>query len=121
MKEEKGQRRQGKEQPFSFLECANILLLLLLLLSRFSCVRLFATPWTTAYQAPPPMVFSRQEYWSGLPLPSPTNILGSRKESHKKGAGGGAKCFIQQTSKKKNIKRKKSLYPAIINNIPRAT
>ena len=37
----------------------------------FSCVPLFATPWTAAYQAPPPMGFSRQEYWSGLPLPSP--------------------------------------------------
>ena len=36
-----------------------------------SCVRLFATPWTVAYQAPPSMGFSRQEYWSGLPLPSP--------------------------------------------------
>ena len=36
-----------------------------------SCVRLFATPWTAAYQAPPPMGFFRQEYWSGLPLPSP--------------------------------------------------
>ena len=36
-----------------------------------SCVWLFATPWTTAYQAPPSMGFSRQEYWSGLPLPSP--------------------------------------------------
>ena len=45
--------------------------LLLLLLSRFSRVRLFATPWTAAYQAPPSMGFSRQEYWSGLPLPSP--------------------------------------------------
>ena len=32
---------------------------------------LLATPWTAAYQAPPPMGFSRQEYWSGLPLPSP--------------------------------------------------
>ena len=32
-----------------------------------SCVRLLATPWTAAYQAPPPMGFSRQEYWSGLP------------------------------------------------------
>ena len=31
------------------------------------CVRLFATPWTVAYQAPPSMGFSRQEYWSGLP------------------------------------------------------
>ena len=38
------------------------------LLSR---VRLLATPWTAAYQAPPSMGFSRQEYWSGLPLPSP--------------------------------------------------
>ena len=38
------------------------------LLSR---VRLLATPWTAAYQAPPPMGFSRQEYWSRVPLPSP--------------------------------------------------
>ena len=37
------------------------------LLSR---VRLLATPWTAAYQAPPSMGFSRQEYWSGMPLPS---------------------------------------------------
>ena len=37
-----------------------------------SCVWLFATPGTVAYQAPPPMGFSRQEYWSGLPHPSPT-------------------------------------------------
>ena len=39
-----------------------------------SCPTL-ATPWTTAYQAPPSMGFSRQEYWSGVPLPSPTNKL----------------------------------------------
>ena len=45
-------------------------LLLLLLLSRFSHVRLLATPWTAAYQAPLSMGFSRQEYWSGVPLPS---------------------------------------------------
>ena len=36
-----------------------------------SCLRLLATPWTAAYQAPPSMGFSRQEYWSGVPLPSP--------------------------------------------------
>ena len=36
-----------------------------------SRVRLLVTPWTAAYQAPPSMGFSRQEYWSGLPLPSP--------------------------------------------------
>ena len=36
-----------------------------------SRVRLLATPWTPAYQAPPSMGFSRQDYWSGVPLPSP--------------------------------------------------
>ena len=36
-----------------------------------SRVRLLATPWTAAYQAPPSVGFSRQEYWSGVPLPSP--------------------------------------------------
>ena len=40
-----------------------------------SHVRLFATPWTAAYQAPLPMGFSRQEYWSGVPLPSPLTWL----------------------------------------------
>ena len=39
-----------------------------------SHVRLFATPWTVAYQAPPSMEFSRQEYWSGLPFPSPGDL-----------------------------------------------
>ena len=37
----------------------------------FSRVQLLATPWTAAHQAPPPMGFSRQEYWSWVPLPSP--------------------------------------------------
>ena len=46
-----------------------LLLLLLLLLSRFSSVRLCATLWTAAYQAPPSMQFSRQEHWSGVPSP----------------------------------------------------
>ena len=39
-----------------------------------SHVRLFATPWTVAYQAPPSMGFSSQEYWSGLPFPSPGDL-----------------------------------------------
>ena len=43
------------------------------LLSR---VQLIVTPWTTAHQAPPSMGFSRQEYWSGVPLPSPYYVLG---------------------------------------------
>ena len=40
-----------------------------------SRVRLFATPWTVAYQIPPSMGFSRQECWSGLPFPSPGDLL----------------------------------------------
>ena len=39
----------------------------------FTCVQLFATPWTAAHQAPLSMGFSRQEYWSGVPLPSPSD------------------------------------------------
>ena len=39
-----------------------------------SRVRLFATPWTVAHQGPPSMGFSRQEYWSGLPFPSPGDL-----------------------------------------------
>ena len=39
-----------------------------------SRVRLLATPWTAAYQAPPSMRFSRQEYWSGVSLPSPNKL-----------------------------------------------
>ena len=45
------------------------------LLSR---VRLFATPWTVADQAPPSMEFSRQEYWSGVPFPSPVSEVDMR-------------------------------------------
>ena len=47
------------------------MLLLLLLLSCFSRVRLCVTPETAAYQAPPSLGFSRQEHWSGLPFTSP--------------------------------------------------
>ena len=43
-----------------------------------SCVQLLATPWTAAYQTPPSMGFSRQEYWSGVPLPSPILFLQKR-------------------------------------------
>ena len=47
---------------------------LTLTLKSLSRVRLFATPWTVAYQAPPSMEFSRQLYWSGLPFPSPGDL-----------------------------------------------
>ena len=39
-----------------------------------SCVQLFVTPWTIAHQAPLSMGFPRQEYWSGLPFPSPGDL-----------------------------------------------
>ena len=39
-----------------------------------SCVQLFAIPWAVAHQAPLPMEFSRQEYWSGLPFPLPVDL-----------------------------------------------
>ena len=45
-----------------------------------SPVQLLATPWTAAYQAPPSMGFSRQEYWSGVPLPSPRIVLARPKK-----------------------------------------
>ena len=51
-------------------------LLLSLLLSRFSHVRLCAAPWTAAHQASPSMGFARQEHWGGLPFPSPMHESG---------------------------------------------
>ena len=47
-----------------------------------SCVRPLATPWTAAHQAPPSMGFSRQEYWSGVPLPSPSYLLSLNRLSY---------------------------------------
>ena len=52
----------------------RLLDVLLLLLRRFSRVRLCATPQTAAHQAPPSLGFSKQEHWSGLPFPSPGDL-----------------------------------------------
>ena len=57
--------------PPSWREC---------MLRRFSHVQLFATLWTVACQSPLSMEFSRQEYWSGLPFPSPGDLLDPRIE-----------------------------------------
>ena len=56
---------------FFIVQLSHPYMLLLLLLSRFSHVRLCATPYMAAHQAPPSLGFSRQEHWSGLPFPSP--------------------------------------------------
>ena len=55
-----------------------------------SRVRLLATPWTVAYQAPLSMGFSRQEYWSGLPFPSPGDLPDPGIESVSPTLAGGS-------------------------------
>ena len=65
---------------FCYLSHPNSGALLQLLLSHFSCVGLCATPYMAAHQAPPSLGFSRQEYWSGLPFPSPTHKVKSESE-----------------------------------------
>ena len=69
-------RKESDTISLSFL--FSLLLLLLLLLSRFSRVRLCATPSMAAQQAPPSLGFSRQEHWSGLPFPSPMHEVKSK-------------------------------------------
>ena len=58
-----------------------------------SHVRLLATPWTAAHQAPPSMGFSRQVYWSGLPLPSPGSRMEKCNCRYEKKEGG---CCSEQ-------------------------
>ena len=50
------------------------IVIVIVIVKSLSCVRLFATPWTVAYRAPPSVGFSRQEYWSRLPFPSPADL-----------------------------------------------
>ena len=103
------------------------LLLLLLLLSCFSRVRLCATPWTAAHQAPPSLGFSRQKHWSGLPFPSPIHesekwkwsrsVVPDSQRPHGlqptrllrpwdfpgKSTGVGCHCLLQNFFKKSNL------------------
>ena len=65
-----------------FFISQSVPILLLLLLSHFSHVRLCATPQTVAHQAPPSLGFSRQEHWSELPFPSPMYESEKWKWSH---------------------------------------
>ena len=55
-------------------EKGKVLLEAMVKVKLLSRVRLFATPWTVAHQAPQSMEFFRQEYWSGLPFPSPEDL-----------------------------------------------
>ena len=93
--------RRKTNPKFYWLVCNLVLweilpvsLSLLLLLSLFSCVQLCATPWTAAHQAPLPIEFSRQEYWSGVPSPSLLSVsracLMSGETNDARGFPGGA-------------------------------
>ena len=82
MEECESREMRSPENPHIRFKCSDfsswlpwmILVLLLCILSHFSCVRLFATSWTIAHQAPLSMGFPRQEYWSGLPCPPPGDL-----------------------------------------------
>ena len=63
---------QNKYHGFHF--CPKCILLKTVKVKLLTHVRLFATLWTVAHQAPPSMGFSRQEYWSGLPFSSPGGL-----------------------------------------------
>ena len=65
-----------------FIRAFSVFIKMKVKVKSLSCVRLFATPWTAAYQAPPSMGFSRQEYWSGVPLPSPRDTGAGGKVDH---------------------------------------
>ena len=76
----KGERWGGGINWDFGIDIYTLLLLLLLLLSRFSRVRFCATPQTAAHQAAPSLGFSRQKHWSGLPFPSPMHEVKSESE-----------------------------------------
>ena len=84
-----------------------------------SRARLLVTPWTAAYQAPPSMGFSRQEYWSGVPLPSPKLSLVHMKEqnSAKEAARGESEPLIlHNCSLISNVRA--SLVVQLVKNLP---
>ena len=65
---------ENSQQSISSRVIRKMVLIFGVKVKSLSCVWLFATTWTVAYQAPPSMGFSRQEYWNGLPFPSPGDL-----------------------------------------------
>ena len=88
-------RKSGQEAP----QNTPPLLLLVLLLSR---IRLCATPQTATHQAPPSMGFSRQEYWSGVPLPSPI-VVYTDYQSLRKTLLTSAQCLMVIRVNEENV------------------
>ena len=77
------------------------------MLSHFSCVQFFATPWTIAYQAPLSMGFSRQEYWSGLPYPPPRDLSSSGIEPGSPALHEGFPCVSSGKESKSPWRRER--------------
>ena len=72
--------------------------------SSLSHVQLFATPWTVARQAPLPMGFSRQEYWSGKPFPPPGDLVDSGMDPGSPALQADSYCLSRQGSPSNYIK-----------------
>ena len=88
-----------------------------------SRVRLFATSWTVAHQAPPSIEFSRQEYWIGLPFPSPGDLLDPGIEPRSPSSQTDALPSETQTKmsiQRKTTKAKRVLYKAIEERFPKS-
>ena len=88
---------------FSSLRKSNFIGLQACMLSCFSHVRLFATPWTVAHQAPLSTGFSRQEYWSGLPCRPPGDLPDPRIEPESLASPALAGGFFTTESPEKLI------------------
>ena len=97
---------------------SQVILLTILMLSRFSHVRLCATLWTAAHQAPLSTGFSRQEYWSGLPFPSlahPSRLLQSPSLSSLSHTANSHWLFIPLSLLNTSHERSLSLPPTVLS------
>ena len=86
-----------------------------------SRVWLFATPWTAAHQAPPSMGFSRQEYWSGVPLPSPSVTAAGGKHTWPDSPGpkkGGGSQGREQRDQPSHLTRAQGACICLLAKLP---
>ena len=83
------QRRQGEMHPRVNVHAVDVACTVGMCVCVLSRVQLFVTPWTVAHQAPRSMGFSRQEYWSGLPLPIPRDLPNTGIEPMSPALAGG--------------------------------